>query len=186
MTVLIIHGIGGHAGIHWQQWLNDELSLLGHSVLMPDMPEADHPNRSQWLNIVEKLVKENDSSQLVIVGHSLGVATALDLIEIIEEPVKGLVCVSGFAKDYGAELNGYFMKEKSIDFSRVADLVRNRLVVYGDDDPYVTQDALAEVANKLGVEPVVISGGGHLNSETGYTEFPLLLELMQSMIFSEK
>jgi predicted alpha/beta hydrolase family esterase len=174
-TILIIHGIGGHAGIHWQQWAHDYLVENGFEVLMPNMSRPNHPDRKTWLKEVKKAVEGVDLSQLTVVGHSLGVVTALDFIEQLDKPIKGLIAVSGFATDYGAELNSYFMKEKNIDFEKVNKNLENATVIYGDDDPYVTQDALYFVADKLKVEPKIIHKGGHLNTEAGFTKFPGLI-----------
>ncbi len=181
MNILILHGIGGHAGIHWQGWLRDELTSRGHSVLMPELSDTEHPDRQVWLRTVEQAVRDLALGDLIIVGHSLGVTTALDLLERVSAPVKALVSVSGFAVDYGAEFNGYFLREKAIDFDKVRASIGQSLVLYGDNDPYVTQDALAGLADGLGVKPVIIAGGGHLNTEAGYTEFPQLLDLVLAL-----
>jgi predicted alpha/beta hydrolase family esterase len=55
------------------------------------------------------------------------------------------------------------------------------VVIYGDNDPYVSRDALADLAQQLGVTPVIIPGGGHLNSDSGYSQFPQLLEIVQAI-----
>ncbi len=183
MTILIIHGIGGHAGIHWEQWLKNQLEP-SHKILMPTLPESNHPDRALWLHTIQELVKDEDKNSLILIGHSLGVTTALDYIEQLDEPIAGFVGVSGFVSDYGAKFNGYFLQEKTIDFDKVRHNVNKSVVVFGDDDPYVTQDALKEVADKLYVEPTIVKAGGHLNTETGFTEFPLLLELIQTDIMS--
>ncbi len=176
-TVLIIHGIGGHAGIHWQQWLHDQLQAKGYRVLMPELPNADHPDRNTWIEVIQKEIADINTQDLIIVGHSLGVTTALDLIE--DTAVAGLVSVAGFAEAYGAELNEYFLQEKHIDFSKVAKNLQWSSVVYGNDDPYVAQEALKYVASSLEVKPIVIDGGGHLNTDTGFTAFPTLLEIIE-------
>src|SRR5665213_2491195 len=119
MTFLIIHGIGGHAGIHWQQWMHDELAKSGSTVIMPNLSDSDHPDRNAWLDEVTKAIGDTKPSDLIIVGHSLGVTTALDFIEQTSISIKGLVSVSGFANDYGAELNSYFLKQRAIDFEKV-------------------------------------------------------------------
>ena len=177
-TVLILHGISGYAGKHWMQWLHDELVSLGYKVIMPTLPDTDHPIREKWLNTAKDLVGDTDYKNLTIVGHSLGVVTALDLIESRNKKIERLISVSGFAVDYGADLNGYFMQERNIDLKKIRKQVEKIDVVYGDDDPYVTQEALAGLAKNLGVEAHVIKGGGHINSERGYNKLPLLLDLM--------
>jgi hypothetical protein len=178
-TAIIIHGIGGHAGIHWQQWLHDELVERDFKVLMPDLPNPDHPDRKTWLAEISKALDGTDLNQLVIVGHSLGVTTALDFIEQADGPIDGLVSVSGFAEDYGADLNSYFLSQKTINFDKVKTKLNWSAVLYGDDDPYVPQTVLRQVAEALGVQATVIPKGGHLNTEAGFTEFPLLLEIIK-------
>lgn len=176
MTVLILHDIGGHAGIHWQQWLHDELQNAGYKVLMPQMPDAAHPDRKTWLKTVRTLTAGLHPQELLIVAHSLGVATALDFIERLREPVRALLTVSGFISAYGADINDYFMKEKTIDMARVTQHLNRATVFYGDNDPYVPQSALKQLAVGLKVKPVVVRGGGHLNADAGYTAFPALLD----------
>lgn len=179
MIVLILHGIEGHAGIHWQRWLHDELAKAGHDVLMPDLPETMHPNRRLWLKTALDAVKDKNSDSLVIVGHSLGVVTALDFIE--KTPVKALISVAGFSSDYGRELTGYFLKEKDIDFKKIKKNLGQAFVFYAENDPYVPQIALRDLADCLKVAAEIIPNGGHFNTEAGYTTFPRLLEVIKGI-----
>lgn len=181
MTVLILHAIGSHAGAHWEQWLHDELTSQGHTVFMPQLPEAEHPNRATWLATVQNLVQDISTNELVLVGHSLGVVTALDFIEHSPTDVRALVSVAGFGVDYGAELNSYFMRERVIDFTKVRQKVGKSFVFYGDNDPYVPQEVLADLAAKLDVAPTAIHNGRHLNTDAGYTTFPELLATFQAI-----
>lgn len=154
MNVLIVHGIMGRAGIHWQQWLHDELARNGHTVLMPEMPHAEHPDRTEWLETIKTVTADIAVEDLVIIGHSLGVTTALDFVESVSTPVRGLVSVAGFARDWQAELNSYFLAERTIDLAAVRTHVRSAAVFFADTDPYVPQEELWYVARELGVEPL--------------------------------
>lgn len=166
--------------MHWQSWLGSGLQSLGYKVNMPELPDSDHPDRQGWLSTAKQSVKSVNLQDLIIVGHSLGVTTALDFIEQADQKINGLVSVSGFAEPYGAELNEYFLAEKSIDFSKInSNLVWSK-VFYGDDDPYVSQDALKRLADSLDVSPHIITNGGHLNTEAGFTEFPQLIEAIEA------
>jgi len=175
MNVLILHGILGKAGENWSQWLCDELESKNYNVIMPNLPEADHPDRTTWLQVVSDLMGRL-GDETIIVAHSLGVATALDYLESKTGKIKGLVSVSGFGDDYGMELNSYFMREKAIDYSKVNDSVTNKYVFYGDDDPYVPQDSLKLLADELRVTPTIVEKGGHLNEAAGFNKFPQLLD----------
>ena len=55
MNILILHGIGGKAGSHWQQWLHDELVKSNHNVIMPTLSDNDKPDRNTWLLEVQGL-----------------------------------------------------------------------------------------------------------------------------------
>lgn len=181
MHVLILHGIGSEAGAHWMRWLGHALEKEKHHVMLPQLPGPDHPERFDWLRFVKDLLQDIPVSKLVIIGHSLGVVTALDFIEQSDKKVHGLISVSGFSRDYGSELNSYFMKEKEFDFLKINPLIEQRAVIYGTNDLYVPQEALQGLADDLDVTPLIIDRGGHLNSEAGYTEFPELGELAREV-----
>jgi len=178
-TALILHGIKGSSGENWFPWLKGELEQKGWKVILPDLPGTNHPSRKKWLTTVKNLLRDVDFSSLSIIGHSLGVTTALDLIETEGKKVNILVSASGFARDYHAELNSYFLREKEVDLSRVKKLIEKPIVIYGDDDPYVPQEELQYLADRLGVKPKILEKGGHLNKRSGYTKFPLILEFLE-------
>lgn len=177
MHVLILHGIQSEAGAHWMRWLGHQLEKEGHKVIMPQFPSPDHPERFDWLSFVKERLQGIPLSKLVIIGHSLGVVTALDFIEQSDKKIHGFISVSGFARDYGNELNSYFMKEKDLNLVEVREKIHQLAVFYGSNDPYVSQEALQYLAEELEVNPIIVDRGGHLNSEAGYTEFPELLAI---------
>ena len=174
-TFFIIHGIQGFAGKHWQAWLSKELEQAGHKTIMPTFPNSDHPDRSEWLEFLLASLKDININNLVFVTHSLGAITAMDFIEQLPIVLHGFVSVSGFARDYGMELNSYFLKEKDLDMNLIRKNCNKISIIYGDDDPYVPQSELKYLAEKFDVNPIIIPKGGHLNTESGYTNFPLLL-----------
>jgi len=180
MNVLILHGIMGSAGENWGQWLSDQLEARAYTLTMPTLPNPDHPDRTEWLNVITKLMTKL-GSDTIIVGHSIGVTSALDYLENTNVPIKGLISVSGIFDEYGLELNRYFLKVRSIDADKVKKNMGKAFAFYGDDDPYVPQDSLQLLADKLNVKPVILSKGGHLNATAGFTEFPQLLDTILSI-----
>lgn len=126
MSVLILHGIMGKAGENWGQWLHDQLIERSYNVVMPNLSDPDHPDRKKWLDEITAHM-EGLGSDTIIVAHSLGVTSALDFLEEATNPVKGIISVSGFADDYGLELNSYFLGEKTIDFNKVNKNIDNAI-----------------------------------------------------------
>ena len=174
-TVLIIHGIQSKKGDHWQSWLKGELEKKDINVIMPQMKNTMKPDRSTWLEQIKELLLEIEDENLIIVGHSLGVVTGLDYIEQNKERILGFISVSGFSKDYHHPLNSYFLSEKEIDFKNINSKIKNKYVLNGDDDPYVPQEILLDLANNLKVIPNIYKKGGHLNTDTGFSFFPDIL-----------
>lgn len=180
MTILILHGIMGNSEENWFPWLKQQLTLQGHTVIVPNLPDTNHPSRQLWLDTVTSLLKNIDHSELIIIGHSLGVTTALDYLETCSQKIKLLVSVSGFHQDYGLELNSNFLSEKNIDLNTVKQNCTHFTVIYGDNDPYVPQTTLQALADGLDSPPIIIKKGGHLNTSAGYLKFPLLLDIINS------
>src|SRR5689334_2379253 len=99
MTFLILHGIHGHAGKHWMGWLNDELIKSGHKILMPTLPNANNPTVEEWRDSINDILKDLNKSELIIVGHSMGVPAALEIIQNLNTSINGLISVAGFYRD---------------------------------------------------------------------------------------
>ena len=54
-------------------------------------------------------------------------------------------------------------------------MYKRQVCFYSDNDPYVRYETEKEFADTITENQIMISGGGHLNSESGYTEFTDLL-----------
>ncbi len=50
------------------------------------------------------------------------------------------------------------------------------ICIYSDNDPHVSFNLEKAFADAIATKQEVIKGGGHLNSESGYREFPKLLD----------
>ena len=177
-TIVILHGIQGFAG--WQNDVSAKLISKGYKVIMPVFPNWGHPDRKECLKIVQKEVTNVNLSELTLIGHSLGVTTACDFLETLKSPIACFISVSGFATDYKAELNSYFLKEKTVDYNKIIQNSKKRIVIYGENDLYVPQKTLADFATDIkATDTIVIEKGGHLSTGAGFTEFPLLIDLIE-------
>ena len=52
----------------------------------------------------------------------------------------------------------------------------------GSNDPYVPFEQPISISQKLNCSPIIIKDGGHLNSESGYNEFPQLISELTKML----
>lgn len=92
--------------------------------------------------------------------------------------VKRLVLVCGFNNYLGIndeydEVNRTMYLDNLNDIKNYCDDI---VCYYSDNDPYVKYEVEKEFADTIATSQVVISNGGHLNSESGYAEFEELLK----------
>ena len=162
MRFLILHGLGGSGPEHWQTWLADRLSDAGHAVRYPDLPDADAPRLTAWLDALEA---EREPGQ-VVVCHSLACCLWLHHRERGGAPAERILLVAPPCPDAGLpELEEFF------PVPRLPELGDGARLVHSDRDPYCAMGAAAYYG-ELGVPTEVIRGGGHLNPETGYGPWP--------------
>ncbi|MEV6736690.1 alpha/beta hydrolase [Streptomyces sp. NPDC051104] len=176
---LILHGWQNHRPKdHWQHWLADRLTELGHHVTYPQLPDPDDPELEVWLAELSRHLDELPGAgpERVVVAHSL---SAVLWLHAVARGVKGL--------DMDRVL---LVAPPSASF-----LVRHREVaafappptdsltqpaptrlVAGDDDPYCPEGARTAFGDPLGIPTELIPGAAHLDLDAGYGPWPAVLE----------
>ena|SRR5579872_7368234 len=184
MTIVIIHGTYGNHQGNWFPWLAAQLRLLGHVVEIPQFPTPKKQSLKSWKNVFNRQFK-TVQPDMVLVGHSLGAGFILNLLEQSSHPVLATFFVCGFIGKIGLAafdvLNESFVC-REFDWDKIRRNMGKAHLLGSDNDPYVSLAKLEELANKLQIPFTLIAGGEHLNTESGYTEFPLLLEQMQNTL----
>jgi predicted alpha/beta hydrolase family esterase len=180
--IIIFHGTCGSPDGNWFPWLSEEFSKEGYDVFIPKMPTPENQSLENWFKSFyahcEELLEDD-----ILIGHSLGAVFILRLLEQSLITVKAAVYVSGFTgklelPDFDS-LNYTFIEEK-FAWEKIRSGAREHFCIYGEDDPYVPLAQSCELANFLGVESVMVPAGGHLNIDSGYAEFPLLLDIIHA------
>ncbi|MAS86550.1 MAG: hypothetical protein CMH30_01025 [Micavibrio sp.] len=175
---VIFHGTQGSPDGNWFPWLASELLDENYDVYVPALPTPKNQNLEEWSKIVKRLPIDKDT---VLIGHSCGANLLVHLLGSLNTPVKRSIIVSPFTDkigipDYDTLNESFFLDEKTTQMAiKNAGLIE---LLYGDNDPYVPSDQPKELAKWLGVKPIIIKNGGHLNVEAGYTEFPELLKVI--------
>ncbi|MDR3425652.1 MAG: alpha/beta fold hydrolase [Alphaproteobacteria bacterium] len=182
---LIVHGTLGNPESNWFPWLKRELEKEGQTVIVPRFPTPEGQTLSSWLDVAEKVVKGLDPADTVLIGHSLGAIFLLRLAEKAQKPFQAAFLVCPFMRKIGVEpydtLNATFI-QPPLDWPRIRKNAPRIHAFAGQDDPYVPLPYASEVAEQSGATLTVIDKGGHLNAESGYREFPLLLEKIRQTI----
>ena len=94
--------------------------------------------------------------------------------------VKKLIFVCGFNNYLGVDPE-YDAVNKPMFVDKLEDVKNycsNIICFYSDNDPYVKFKVEKDFADSIANEQHVIKDGGHINSESGYTEFKDILDVL--------
>lgn len=183
--VFLIHGWEGSPDEGWRPWLQEQLEDRGFAVKIPAMPDTKHPTIEAWVPFLQQAVGIADD-QTYFVCHSLGCITVIRYLESLasSQHVGGSVFIAGFGNDlnyegYNGELASFF--RTPINWEKVKRVGQKFVVIHSEDDPWVAVDQAKNLAEKLGVEPLLVSGFKHFSGDDGVTELPLALEAIVKM-----
>lgn len=172
---IIIHGSFGSKDGNWFPWLKEQLQKQGKNVLVPQMPMGvGKQNFENWSDVLKKLeINENT----IIIAHSIAPIFVCKYLINNKIKVKKLIFVCGFNNYLGIDADfDAVNKPMYIDnFAEVKNYCDNIVCYYSDNDPYVRYDEEKAFADKLTSKQYIIKNGGHLNAESGYTQFEEIL-----------
>ncbi len=176
VRVIVLHGAHGAPDTNWFPWLHAELDRAGVEVVRPRFPTPQGQSLDAWFAAYDRTVAPLAPAPTILVGHSLGAAMALRVVERARDPFSGLFLAAGFIgaldlPDYDP-INASFFATP-LDWTGIrARSSGLRHTWAGDDDPYVPLSRSRELADHLQAPLTVIPGGGHLSDETNFTAFP--------------
>ncbi len=172
------HGTGGHPRENWFPWLKNELEKLGCPTLVPNFPTPKNQSLENWFKVLEKYEKLL-TPETILVGHSLGGAFLLRVLEKIGQPVKAAFFVGtpiGVRpiRNYDADL--MFVGKFDFNWPKIRESSKKIFVFQSDNDPYVCLENSVQLARNIGVPLTFVPNAGHFNAAAGYAKFELLLE----------
>ena len=146
-------------------------------VFVPQFPDPrENHHLEDWLKVLKRYEKHIDK-QSILVGHSLGGLFLLRVLEKLEHPVAAAFFV---AAPVGVKPILYYGSDEKFsgfkfDWEKIRNGAEYFKVYHSDNDPYVSLRNGEELAKQLGIDLTFIPNAGHLNAESGYTKFDLLL-----------
>jgi len=182
-TIFIFHGVNGHPEENWFPWLKSELEKQGQSVIVPQFPHADYPQLDEWLAYFEQwqALVNNDA---IFIGHSLGAAFAMRLLERCKLPVRATFLVAAVWSVMDNQFDPLMTSFTSqpYDWEKIRKNTGEVRVIHSDNDPYIALEKAEALAQNLGVPATLVKNGGHFNETAGYTTFERLLAMMKPIL----
>ena len=144
----------------------------------PRLPTPQGQSLDAWLTAYDRAIAPLPPLPTILVGHSLGAAFALRLVERAAAPIAGLFLAAAFVGALGLpeyDVINHSFFAGPFDWAGIRE--RKGPVCHcwaGDDDPYVPLSRSQDIADQLHAPLEVVPGGGHLSDETGFDTFPQL------------
>lgn len=168
---LLLHGWGGSDDPHWQAWLAGEIAKDYGTVAFPLLDNPHFPTKNRWIKQVKALLKEFQPD--LVICHSLANTLWFHLCNEGEiTPVKRLLMVAPPRLDLELDtIKTFFPVE-----SPKALFAQEVMLVTSDNDPYMDKAEAAALQKALGVEMKVLENAGHINADSGFGEWPWVME----------
>lgn len=120
-----------------------------------------------------------------MIGHSIGPAFILRLLERIDSPIKAAFLVSAWIGNTGSEkfdpINKTFTTG-DFNWEKIKQNCKTFYMFNSNNDPYVPFERTKELANKLDIKITIVKDGKHINETAGFVEFPQLLESIKKEV----
>lgn len=168
---VILHGTDGNPDVNWLPWAKQELENRGYSVFVPFLPENHTPNKQVYEDFLQ--ASSWDFSDNVIVGHSSGATTALNLLSSDWFPkVRAAILVGTFLNERALDDVSWYEKgqfdnlfpAEGFNAAKLHEKAERYFFIHGDNDPYCLLEDTKQLCGAINGELTIVQDGLHLSS----------------------
>lgn len=172
--ILLLHGWGGSDFPHWQSWLAGELVKKYGCVNFLHFSDYDKPKLAVWREELKRALK--DFQPDIVICHSLANILWFHLCneeELLK--VKKLYLVAPPSlKCKVEELSEFFPLHVPKNL-----YAEETLLITSTNDPYLSEEEAKILQKDLDVEMKVLQNAGHINADSGFGEWPWMLQELE-------
>jgi predicted alpha/beta hydrolase family esterase len=153
------------------------LHAAGRETHRPQFTDLDQPDLADWLPALRATLADLPPDGYDVVAHSLG---AVLWLHHVADPgsaaraARVLLVAPPSPRTAIEEIAPFFPPPMDVDTVRHG--ADGTVLVAGDDDPYLPEGIAAAYGVPLKIPVTVVPGGGHLNIDAGYGEWPAVLD----------
>lgn len=167
---LILPGLGNSGPAHWQTYFEQSAP----NFIRVEQEEWDAPNCDTWIDTIDRAVLAYDSSEVVLIGHSLACCTIAHWANKYQRTIKGALLVAPSDIEnpvYTFPATGFVpIPLQVIPFKT--------LVVASSNDPWVSLERAQLFAKAWGSQLKNIGPAGHINADSGFGQWQEGLALL--------
>jgi predicted alpha/beta hydrolase family esterase len=169
--VLLLHGWGGSDFPHWQSWLAGEIAKDYGCVDFLRFSDFERPKRDVWMQ--ELLNTLEDLKPDIVICHSLANTLWMHICQTQQiQKVQKLYLVAPPSLHCEIqELKEFFPQQLPATLNAA-----DTLLVCSDNDPYMNLAEAKELQENLNIEMKILENAGHINAESGYGQWPWMLQ----------
>lgn len=186
--VFVIHGWGAGPDRGWFPWLRHALEGYDVDVIIPAMPDTNHPTIAAWVGALQGAIGEPRSTD-IFVGHSIGCQTILRyLAQERAAQSAGLICVAGWftlrnLENKEEELIAAPWLSEAIDFDAVRQRTGPITAIFSDTDPYVALTENRDIFERaLGAQSIIEHNMGHFSEDNNVYELPVVRDQIVALL----
>jgi predicted alpha/beta hydrolase family esterase len=177
VPTVLIPGWQGSGEGHWQTLLAATLAETGREVRHPAFADVDHPDLAGWLGALREALAGLPDDGYDVVAHSLGAVLWFHHVaEQTDSPraARVLLVAPPSPTTTIAEIAEFFPPPMDIDTVRHS--ADGTVLVGSDNDQYTPEGIAAAYGVPLKMPTTIFAGAGHLNTESGYGEWPNVVD----------
>ncbi|ANF81158.1 alpha/beta hydrolase [Acinetobacter sp. NCu2D-2] len=188
--IYIVHDYRANSNDHWYPWLSREIKSLGHQAKRIMLANPVQPNLQEWReNLALQIPKLDEHT--ILIGHGLSVLSLLDYLQDqyfkTSQSIQSLIMVAGFDQPVVAwsELN-QAIRQIKLNYTQLQYAAERYVMFMSNNDPYIPAPHSLRLAHALNAAIIEQKAAGHFVKETGFLQFPELLDAVKHCLKNEK
>lgn len=181
-TILIVPGLRDHVDAHWQTHLQRKLSASREVVCVPAL-DVDKLSCTARVSAIQRALASLEGP-VIVVAHSAGVVMLLHWAQQHVRKIEGALLAA--PPDFESPLPAGYPTLDELLANGWLPVPRRPLpfrsiVAASTDDPLATLDRVTQMARDWACELVEVGALGHINPASGFGEWPLAEQLIDSL-----
>lgn len=170
---LIVPGLGNSGPQHWQTYFENSAPNFARI----EQKEWNSPVCADWIKNIDQHISHYDPAGVIFIGHSLGCTAIAHWAKEFKKNIKGAMLVAPSdieAPQYNFTATGFSpIPLEKINF--------NTIVVASENDVWVSLERAAFFAAHWGSEFINIGKAGHINADSGHTNWDDGLTILKKL-----
>jgi predicted alpha/beta hydrolase family esterase len=177
VPTVIVPGWQGSGEGHWQTLLAAALVENGRQVRHPTFPDIEHPELAGWVSALRASLEGLTDDGYDVVAHSLGAVLWLHHVATASDSPRAarvLLVAPPSPNTSIPQIAAFFPPPMDIDTVRHS--ADGTVLVGSDNDPYTPEGIAAAYGSPLKMPTTIFPDAGHLNTDSGYGQWPNVLD----------